>query len=100
MEAKNSELERFTYTVSHDLKAPLVTMSGFLGYLEEDAKSGNLTRLHSDINRILDANLKMQRLLNELLELSRVGRLMNQPEDIPFVQIVNEALASVESRLK
>jgi PAS domain S-box-containing protein len=100
LEAKNSELERFTYTVSHDLKSPLITMSGFLGYLIEDAKSGNLERLQSDVNRILDANLKMQRLLNELLELSRIGRLINASEDIPFREVINEALLSVENQIK
>jgi PAS domain S-box-containing protein len=100
LENKNSELERFTYTVSHDLKAPLITMSGFLGYLIEDAKKGNISRLESDVNRILDANLKMQRLLNELLELSRVGRLMNTPESLSFEQIVKESLSIVESQIK
>ena len=42
----------------------------------------------------------MERLLNELLELSRVGRLMNRAEDLPFKQIVEEALIIVESQLK
>lgn len=100
LESKNSELERFTYTVSHDLKAPLITMSGFLGYLEEDALNGRLERLRSDIQRIQEANLKMQRLLNELLELSRIGRLMNAPETIAYGQIVQEALTRVDGRLK
>lgn len=100
LEAKNSELERFTYTVSHDLKAPLITMSGFLGYLVEDAKKGNIERLESDVKRILDANLKMQRLLDELLELSRVGRAMNAPTHCPFEQIVKEALLTLERQIK
>lgn len=99
LENKNSELERFTYTVSHDLKAPLITMSGFLGYLIEDAKKGNIRRLESDVNRILDANLKMQRLLDELLELSRIGRLMNTPESLSFEQVVKESLSIVESQI-
>lgn len=100
LEAKNTELERFTYTVSHDLKAPLITMGGFLGFLEEDAMRGNLVKLKEDIVRISEANLKMQRLLNELLELSRIGRLMNYPENVPFEQILNDARARVASRLE
>lgn len=99
LEAKNAELERFTYTVSHDLKAPVITIGGFLGLLEKDALNGNANRLKEDILRISEANQKMQRLLNELLELSRIGRKMNPPEKVPFGQIVSEAFTRAESQL-
>ena len=99
LEDKNAELERFTYTVSHDLKSPLVTITGFLGFLENDALSGNVERIKSNINRIAAAAKKMQALLNDLLELSRIGRLMNPPEDIPFIDIVNEAIDRVRGHL-
>ena len=79
LEQKNAELERFTYTVSHDLKSPLITIRGFLGFVREDATTGNLERLDKDIQRINAATEKMQRLLAELLELSRVGRVNNTP---------------------
>lgn len=100
LELKNAELERFTYTVSHDLKSPVITIRGFLGFLEQDALSGNLPRLQADIRRISDATDKMQSLLNELLELSRVGRLVNPPSPAPFNEIVEEAVALVQGRIQ
>ena len=100
LEAKNAELERFTYTVSHDLKSPLVTIRGFLGYLEKDAVVGNLDRVKEDVNRISAATDKMQRLLNELLELSRIGRIMNLPEETDFTQLAQEAVDLVQGQIQ
>jgi PAS domain S-box-containing protein len=99
LELRNAELERFTYTVSHDLKAPLVTITGFLGFLEKDMESGDRERVRSGIDRISSAAKKMQALLHDLLELSRVGRLMNPPEDVPFLEIVNEAIERLRGQL-
>lgn len=99
LENKNAELERFTYTVSHDLKSPLVTITGYLGFLEQDALNGHKERIESGIRRISGAAMKMQALLNDLLELSRIGRLMNPAEDVPFGEIVNEAMDLLRGRL-
>ena len=99
LESKNQELERFTYTVSHDLKAPLFTIRGFLGYLEQDALSGNRERLTTDIKRISEATDKMQTLLNDLLELSRIGRMKNESTIIPFHEILQEAIGLAEGRM-
>jgi PAS domain S-box-containing protein len=99
LEAKNAELEQFTYTVSHDLKAPLITVRGFLGFLQKDAASGNLDRMQADMTRIVEATNKMQRLLGELLELSRIGRLMNPSQAFPFETIAREAVELVSGRL-
>ncbi len=100
LESKNIELERFTYTVSHDLKSPLVTINGFLGYLEVDINSGNLERVKQDRQRIQGAVNKMYVLLNDLLELSRIGRLMNKPEMVSFGDLVDDALQIVQGRLE
>ena len=99
LEAKNAELERFTYTVSHDLKSPLVTIKGFLGLLERDAARGNIERMRADMERIAAATDKMQRLLAELLELSRIGRQVNSPEEIPLRELIYDVQKQVAGPL-
>ena len=100
LEARNAELERFTYTVSHDLKSPLITIGGFLGYLEKHAESGETRELQNDLARISEAQRTMLRLLNELLQLSRVGRKIGPAEDLRFAEIVGEAQRRAEGPLR
>jgi len=92
IEEKSAELERFTYTVSHDLKSPLVTIKTFLGYLEEDIKLPDNPRIQQDLGFMHTAADKMSQLLDELLELSRVGRVTNSPQKIAFIDLANEAV--------
>jgi len=100
LEAKNTELERFTYTVSHDLKSPLITISGFTGFLEQDMLAGDLERAREDMTHINTAVARMQRLLGELLELSRIGRIMNPPEEVAFADIAREAIEMVRGHIE
>jgi PAS domain S-box-containing protein len=99
LEAKNAELERFGYTVSHDLKAPLVTMRGFAEYLAKDVREGRTDRLPEDAARITEAAAKVERLLDGLLELSRAGRPVGPPGPVAVEEAVREALRLVEGRL-
>jgi PAS domain S-box-containing protein len=99
LEAKNAELERFGYTVTHDLKAPLVTIRGFADYLEKDVREGRTDRLAADASRITEAVGKLQRLLDELFELSRAGRPVGPPSAVAAAELVQESLRLLRGRL-
>jgi PAS domain S-box-containing protein len=99
LEGKNAELERFTYTVSHDLKSPLVTIRGFLDAVGKDLAAGRTDRLAADVERMTTASDRMQRLLHELLQLSRSGRVVNPPERVDFAMAVRDAASAVKARL-
>ena len=88
---KNTELERFTYTVSHDLKSPLVTVKTFLGYLGQDIAAADAGRIEKDMLYVNGAADKMNKLLGELLEMSRVGRIVNPPSEVTFKELAEEA---------
>jgi signal transduction histidine kinase len=97
---RNAELERFTYTVSHDLRSPLVTIKGFLGMLNRDLLENRTERAADDMQRIAGATDKMDALLSDLLELSRIGRLINPPEEVDSARLIQDALDSVDGRLR
>ena len=100
LEEKNSELERFTYTVSHDLKSPLVTIKGFIGLLKRDIKDANSERIENDLSNISAASDKMASLLEDLLELSRVGRVASNPEKISLNELFEEAAFLVNGQVE
>jgi len=92
---KNAELERFTYTVSHDLKSPVITFKTYLGYLEKDLAKGDPELIKQDFGFMHAAADKMEDMLKEILELSRVGRLLNAPVSVTFRELADEAIAAV-----
>jgi len=92
LQKKNAEIEQFIYTVSHDLRSPLVTVKTFMGYLEQDMAEGNKERLAQDIAYIHAAADKMKLLLDELLEMSRIDRIESAPVEVSFMEVLAEAL--------
>lgn len=74
LQAANSELESFAYSVSHDLRAPLRHMEAFLGLLVEHAGSGFDETAHHYVRIAIDSSQAMTRLIDDLLAFSRLGR--------------------------
>lgn len=95
LQLKNEELIRFNYTVSHDLRSPLVTIKTFLGYLEHNLANGDTENAEKDMGYIHSAADKMDALLQDLLDLSRIGRVANIPVESPLQDLVQDALAMV-----
>lgn len=97
---KNMEIERFTYAVSHDLKSPLITIKTFLGYLQQDLANTNLEAIEKDMGFMRSATNKMIRLLDELLRMSRIGRIVSAPVHVAFDQLMEEVLATVAGAIQ
>jgi PAS domain S-box-containing protein len=89
---KNTEIEQFIYTVSHDLRSPLVTIKTFMGYLECDMAESTNERVAQDLQFIHNAADKMKLLLDELLEMSRIDRIETPPVRVSLMGVVAEVL--------
>ena len=93
LRVKTEEVERFVYSVSHDLKAPLVTCQGFLGLLRSDLADGNLEDAMDSIDRVERATTTMNTLIEDLLDFSRLGRDENESmAAVPLSEIVATVL--------
>lgn len=96
LEKSNTEMERFNYTISHELKTPLVTIAGFAGMLQRDAEAGAGNKFPGHVRQINAAVATMAELLDELLELSRIGRITNQHEPIALDELAREVVQSID----
>ncbi|MEM7584525.1 MAG: ATP-binding protein [Acidobacteriota bacterium] len=99
LQARNAELAQFNYTVSHDLKNPLTTIQNFVGLARRDAATGRTDRLEHDLDRLQVAADKLDRLLAELLEYSRVRYDSNPSEDLRLNEVAQAALARLEETI-
>lgn len=100
LEAKNTELERFNYTVSHELKSPIVTIKGFLGSVEKDIRENNFEAAKKDFPRISKATDNLYRTLSDLLELSRLGHTVNEFEEVDLTRLAHEAMETIHARIQ
>ena len=97
---KNEELQTFVYSVSHDLKTPIVTIEGFIGAMREDFRDQISEEQEKYIRYMSDAALKMEALINDLLEFSRIGRMTEKKSKFSFAGIVKEVLKMIQPQIQ
>ena len=96
METANKELEAFSYSVSHDLRAPLRHISGFSRLLEEELGANLNPNMRHYLDRIQTGIQKMGLLVDELLKLAQVGRHVLRPQPTQLKSIVAEVIAILQ----
>jgi PAS domain S-box-containing protein len=93
--ATNQELESFSYSISHDLRAPLRAIDGFALMIEEDCRDALDAEGRRYLAVIRDNSKRMGSLIDDLLEFSRLGRLPVVTLDINVDSLVQEVVAEV-----
>lgn len=96
---RNTELERFNHTVSHDLKTPLVTIETFLGFLKVDLRRQDEDAVDRDVSHIRTATRQMAQLLDSLMQLARISHV-DHMQQCDFQQLATRALTLVAGPLE
>jgi PAS domain S-box-containing protein len=100
LESANKDLEAFSYSVSHDLRAPLRHIGGFADLLGREAGPGLLGKSQSYLDAIRYSTKRMERLIDDLLEFCRTGRTEMRRESVDLERLVNDAKQQLEPESK
>jgi signal transduction histidine kinase len=92
LEKKNQELDRFSYLVSHDLKAPLRAISTMTRFIEEDAGTKLPEETHQHLDIMRGRIKRMEKLINDILAYSQVTRSRKEASTFTFESLVQETI--------
>jgi len=98
--AKADQLENFSHTISHDLKTPLTAIGGFAEFLGKQLNQGKLDQAELCTERIVENTRRMERRLDEILRLAKIGRLIEPSEEVDLQNIIEESLKMLAKKLE
>jgi PAS domain S-box-containing protein len=99
VERSNAELEQFAYVASHDLQEPLRMVASYCQLLQRRYKDKLDEAANEFIGFAVEGASRMQRLINDLLAYSRIGRKGGDPAPLEFSEAVKTALANLEGAI-
>ncbi len=95
LEASNRELEAFSYSVSHDLRAPLRALDGFSHLLEAEYADRIDENGRDYLNRIRAASQRMGQLIDDIIDMARIGRQELKPVELDLAALASEIAESL-----
>lgn len=100
LQARNRELQDFAWTVGHDLRGPLVTIMSFLELIPQDLQSRDMPRVLKALDHMGTASRRMDRLLEDILRLSRAGSTMEPWTGIRMGDLHSELSVVLDATLR
>jgi PAS domain S-box-containing protein len=100
LEFANKELEAFSYSVSHDLRAPLRHMAGFATLLQKKLVDDPDKKTQQCVASIITASKKMEMLIDDLLSFSHIGRAELQMRKVSLNSLLKEVVSEIKNELR
>lgn len=100
LESKNTELEEYVYSASHDLKSPLFSIQGFANLLRDDLREGETENLDEYAECIITGTDRMRNNIEALLELSKVGRTEDAFEPVDCAALIRSTIDDLDDQIE
>ncbi|MFX1515693.1 MAG: ATP-binding protein [Promethearchaeota archaeon] len=99
LQRRHIEMEEFVYTISHDLKAPIISIQGFVTALHEDFSNILPNEAQFYLERIRKNTAQIEGMIREILDYSRIGRITQEKENLDLKTIIEDAFDQLSSQI-